>query len=175
MLGADAARGFDRLFELLFEPRRQAAEERREELRRELWAEDTFVDFEAGMNSAVKRLRDALGDSAETPRFVETLPRRGYRFIAEVEQPRAETPPRIKSVAVLPLQNLIGDPAQDFFVDGMTDALTTDLEQVGGFDVISRFSAMHYKHTSTPLPVIGHELSVDAVVSGAGAAAMSRW
>src|SRR5437667_262054 len=69
----------------------------REELRRELWAEDTFVDFEAGMNSAVKRLRDALGDSADTPRFVETLPRRGYRFIAPVELPHLDT--RIKSIA----------------------------------------------------------------------------
>src|SRR5438093_9907737 len=95
----------------------------REELRRELWAEDTFVDFEAGMNSAVKRLRDALGDSADTPRFVETLPRRGYRFIAPVERAAWEPPLRIESVAVLPLENLIGDPAQDFFVGGMTDAL----------------------------------------------------
>src|SRR5437867_5036590 len=66
----------------------------REQLRRELWAEDTFVDFEAGINSAVKRLRDALGDSADTPRFVETLPRRGYRFIAPFEGPSMKTEPR---------------------------------------------------------------------------------
>ncbi|HMC21841.1 MAG TPA: winged helix-turn-helix domain-containing protein, partial [Thermoanaerobaculia bacterium] len=139
----------------------------REELRRELWAEDTFVDFEAGMNSAVKRLRDALGDSAETPRFVETLPRRGYRFIAEVEQPRPETPPRIKSVAVLPLQNLIGDPAQDFFVDGMTDALITRLAQIAALRVTSRTSVMRYKETDKPLPEIARELKVDAVIEGA--------
>src|SRR5947207_13685326 len=99
----------------------------RDELRQELWGEDTFVDFEAGMHSAVKRLRDALGDSAERPRFIETLPRRGYRFIASVERATAESLAPIKSLAVLPLENLIGDPTQDFFVDGMTDALITRL------------------------------------------------
>ena len=57
----------------------------REELRQRLWQDDTFVDFEHGVNAAVKRLRETLGDSAETPQFIETLPRRGYRFIAPVE------------------------------------------------------------------------------------------
>jgi Tol biopolymer transport system component/DNA-binding winged helix-turn-helix (wHTH) protein len=65
----------------------------RDELRRELWPSDTFVDFEPGLNAAVRRLRDALGDSAETPRFIQTLPRRGYRFISPVtEAPIAVTP-----------------------------------------------------------------------------------
>jgi len=137
----------------------------REELRRELWAEDTFVDFEAGMNSAVKRLRDALGDSADTPRFVETLPRRGYRFIAPVELPHLDT--RIKSIAVLPLDNLIGDRAQDFFVDGMTDALITRLAQIGALRVTSRTSVMRYRETDKPLPQVARELNVDAVIEGA--------
>ena len=57
----------------------------REEIRKKLWPADTFVDFDTGLNSAIKKLRDALGDSAEEPRYIETLPRRGYRFIAEVE------------------------------------------------------------------------------------------
>src|SRR5262245_57781678 len=61
----------------------------REELRQRLWSAGTSVDFEHGLNAAVRRLRDALGDSAETPRFIETLPRRGYRFIAPVVQPPA--------------------------------------------------------------------------------------
>ncbi|PYQ59173.1 MAG: hypothetical protein DMF58_12660 [Acidobacteria bacterium] len=139
----------------------------REELQRELWAEDTFVDFEAGMNSAVKRLRDALGDCADTPRFVETLPRRGYRFIASVERPIAVSAPRIKSVAVLPLDNLIGDPTQDFFVDGMTDALITRLAQIGALRVTSRTSVMRYKGTAKPLPDVARELNVDAVIEGA--------
>src|SRR5271163_314146 len=57
----------------------------REELRQELWPGDTFVDFDTGLNSAVKKLRDVLGDSADEPRYIETLPRRGYRFIADVD------------------------------------------------------------------------------------------
>ena len=138
----------------------------REELRRELWAEDTFVNFEAGMNSAIRRLRDALGDSAEAPRFVETLPRRGYRFIASVTRASSETSPRIESLAVLPLENLIGDSTQDFFVDGMTDALITRLAQIAALRVTSRTSAARYKGTLKPLPEVARELNVDAVVEG---------
>ena len=65
----------------------------REEARQALWPGDTFVDFDVGLNTAIKRLRDALDDSAEAPRFVETLPRRGYRFIASVESPALPPPP----------------------------------------------------------------------------------
>jgi DNA-binding winged helix-turn-helix (wHTH) protein len=65
----------------------------RDDLRRELWADDTFVDFEHSLNAAVKRLRETLGDSAETPRFIETLPRRGYRFIATVDAVRSDDAP----------------------------------------------------------------------------------
>ena len=138
----------------------------RDELRKELWPEDTFVDFEAGMNSAIKRLRDALGDSADNPCFVETLPRRGYRFIAPVERADWELPARIESLAVLPLENLSGDPAQDFFVDGMTDALITRLAQIGALRVTSRTSALCYKGTRKPLPEVARELKVDAIVEG---------
>ncbi|PYR61552.1 MAG: hypothetical protein DMF91_09520 [Acidobacteria bacterium] len=165
------------------------------------------------MNSAIRKLRDALDDSAENPRFIETLPRRGYRFIGSMESAIPEAVPaappaaksaarnrrglmagglllvvtvaalvygtgwwprisartaagHIRSLAVLPLENLTGDPAQDYFVDAMTDALTTDLAQVGGFDVISRTSAMQYKRAKKLLPVIGHELNVDALLEG---------
>ncbi len=149
----------------------------REEVRQALWPGDTFVDFDVGLNSAIKRLRDALDDSAEKPRFVETLPRRGYRFIAPLEArpvpapaptedqalakpgkgsrlwsgrraaavaavaallagltvtgtwPRRrapDAPAPIRSLAVLPFENLTGDPQQDYFVDGMTDAVITE-------------------------------------------------
>lgn len=139
----------------------------REELRQRLWSEDTFVDFEAGLNSAVRRLRDALGDSADMPRFIETLPRRGYRFIAPLQRESLErTPPHIRSLAVLPLENLTGDAAQEYFVDGMTDALITRLAQIGALRVISRTSAMHYKGTHKKLPEIASDLNVDAVVEG---------
>src|SRR6266849_11112016 len=73
---------FQILLMLLERPREVVT---REELRQKLWSADTFVDFDVGLNTAVKKLRDALADSAESPRYVETLPRRGYRFIASVE------------------------------------------------------------------------------------------
>jgi len=195
----------------------------REELRERIWPGDTFVDFDHGLYNAVRRLREALGDSAEEPRFIETLARRGYRFIGSVNGTRggpdpevmgiyaaekgAETSrlpykrrpklvlltsaaaliavllafnvarirdqalpqrgaPKIQSLAVLPLTNLSGDPAQDYLADGMTDVLTTDLSQVAALKVISRTSAMRYKRTDKSLPQIARELGVDAVVEG---------
>ena len=163
----------------------------REELRTKLWPADTVVDFEDGLNTAVRKVRTALGDSADKPQFIETLPRRGYRFIAPVDgvdgmqagrlvpeesetlAAVAATPwhaPRsgsISSMAVLPLQNLSGDPAQEYFADGMTDALTTNLAQIRALRVISRTSAMQYKHTQKSMPEIARELSVEGAVEGA--------
>ena len=200
----------------------------REELRQRLWPTDTFVDFDHGVNTAINRLREALGDSAENPRYIETVPRRGYRFVAPVETqnsansgstvppsrtsssesipagsqvaPRSygrrakllasavvvaitlpvilgvssvwkrwlgrHSPPRIQSLAVLPLVNLSSDADQDFFTDGMTEELTTDLGKIGALRVISRTSSMQYKGTKKPLPEIARELNVDAVVEG---------
>jgi TolB-like protein/DNA-binding winged helix-turn-helix (wHTH) protein len=193
----------------------------REDLRQRLWSKDTFVDFDAGLNTAINRLREALGDSAENPRFIETLPRRGYRFIAHVEAdngvaskpvsteaPQTAVPdlariqgrhvkvlalglaavvillgagslpgvrerlfghpvaPHIQSLAILPLANLSGDPGQDFFADGMTEDLITDLGKIGELRVISRTSVVRYKGTQKPLPEIARELNVDALVEG---------
>jgi len=186
----------------------------RDELQKRLWAVDTYVDFEHSLNAAIKRLRAALGDSAEAPRFVETIPRRGYRFIAPLSQPPPSVPPApmqdqkparrrlfalaaaatavivlltiigmklpalretlrnrtlsgpIRSLAVLPLANLSGDPDQDYFVDGMTDALRQYLEGISSLRVISRTSSMHYRGSDKPLPDIARELKVDAVVDG---------
>src|ERR1700758_4323543 len=87
----------------------------REELRQKLWPADTFVDFDNGLNTCINKIRGALGDTAEKPRFVETLPRRGYRFIGP-QATGASTPPRrIESLVVLPLENLSRDPEQDYF------------------------------------------------------------
>jgi TolB-like protein/DNA-binding winged helix-turn-helix (wHTH) protein len=198
----------------------------REELQKRIWPADTFVDFDHGLYSAVQRLRDALSDTAETPRYVETLPRRGYRFIAavnggnrgeakaetaSVEAPASAVPdrpaprrslripmlvtagialvvllfalafkggsfrelllgkvavPPIHSIAVLPLQNLSSDPNQEYFADGMTDALITDLAQIGSLKVISRTSTMRYKKSDKTLPEIARELNVDGIVEG---------
>jgi TolB-like protein/Tfp pilus assembly protein PilF len=138
----------------------------REALREKLWPTDTFVDFDHGLNNAVNRLREALCDSADAPQFIETLPRRGYRFIAPLERQEARAAPPIQSIAVLPLENLTGDPAQDYFADGMTDALITRLAQIRALRVISRTSSMRYRGAGKPLSQIARELHVDAVVEG---------
>jgi TolB-like protein/DNA-binding winged helix-turn-helix (wHTH) protein/Tfp pilus assembly protein PilF len=220
----------------------------REELHRKLWPADTFVNFEHGLNAAVKRLRQALNDSAGNPRFVETLPRRGYRFIAPIQavavsgdvsevndvatvaetpatqdapeakrdppdakdhepvdlssetvvpahqrpqrawiwkwsgvalfvvlgagaawilRPTGQPPQTIRSLAVLPLENLSGDASQDYFSDGMTDELITELGQIRELRVISRTSVMTYKGANKSLPQIARDLNVEAVVEGA--------
>jgi len=190
----------------------------REELRGRIWPANTFVEFDQGLYNAMARLRDALGDASENPRFIQTVARRGYKFIAPVtltagesssevspktevsrwswvhrwisgvlagllgaalllvvvfgfdvagarEWLRSRTSP-IRSLAVLPLQNLSNDAQQDYFADGMTDELITELAQVGNLRVISRTSAMSYKSTKKTLPQIARELNVDAVLEG---------
>src|SRR5712692_2755925 len=211
----------------------------REELSKKLWPENTFVDFERGLNKAINKLRAALRDDAEKPRFIETLPQHGYRFIASlegvlpgsppdstdqepptanhesidltVEKPHAEIPESsrarpqrrrvwlvfaacaflvallvgfdagglrqrffrspdpsgIRSLAVLPLENLSHDPEQEYFADGMTEALTTELAQISALKVISHTSVVQFKGTKKSLPQIAQELGVDAVVEGA--------
>src|SRR6185436_19894271 len=179
---------FQLLLTLLEEPGELVT---REELARRLWGPDTFVDFDRGLNNAVNHLREALGDSAEQPRFIETLPRKGYRFIAPVTHggedvepaapsvtARAEgfrrwvpwsfvlaggigiavgagitdarkwvagqwsAPPRISALAVIPMENLSRDPEQQYFADGLTEALITDLAKSGGVRITSRTSVM---------------------------------
>jgi len=133
----------------------------REELQKRIWPSDTFVDFDHGINNAIKRLREALGDTAETL-YVETLPRRGYRFVGKIEH-RA---PQIRSLAVLPLENLSHDPHQDYFAEGLTEALITTLAKIGDLRVVSRTSAMLYKGVHKPLCEIAGELKVDVIVEG---------
>ena len=145
----------------------------REELRARLWPTDRFVDFEHGLNAAVNKLRDALSDSAEKPNYVETLPRRGYRFISAVGLHDSQnllgelSSPKTQSLVVLPLKNLSKNPDEEYFADGMTDQLITNLTQISALKVISRTSAMRYKGTKKSLPEIARELHVDAVVEGA--------
>jgi TolB-like protein/Flp pilus assembly protein TadD len=138
----------------------------REELQRRIWPSDTFVDFDHGINNAIKRLREALGDTAETPRYVETLPRRGYRFIGNLETTKPAAGSQIQSLAVLPLENLSRDPEQEYFTDGLTEALITSLAKIGALRVVSRTTAMHYKGIHRPVREIARELDVDAVVEG---------
>jgi len=140
---------------------------RREELQRRLWPDNTFVDFENSLNAAIKRLRAALSDSPDKPRFIETLARRGYRFIGAVEVAElTEAKSPIRSLAVLPLANLSGDPQQDYFADGMTEELVTQLGRISALRVVSRTSSMTYKTTNKQLPEIARELHVDGIVEG---------
>jgi len=134
----------------------------REDLRSRLWPSDTFVDFDHSLNKAINKLRDALGDSADKPRFIETLAKRGYRFLPDLN----ERSRGIRSLLVLPLENLSCDSGQDYFADGLTEALITRLARISALRVLSRTTAMHYKGTRKPLPEIARELQVDGVVEG---------
>ena len=209
----------------------------REELRQTLWPADTFVDFQHSLNAAINRLRETLGDNADNPRYIETLPRRGYRFIyataphgvtapeaaaaSDVPAARQFNPPvqdeaqpsrrvwplvgaavpllvvilfafntwglrsklfsqsaaqpQIRSLAVLPLRNMSGDPDQEFFADEMTEELIAELSRVASLKVISHTSVMQYKgENKKPLPQIGRELNVDAVMEGSVARSGNR-
>lgn len=204
----------------------------REELRQQLWSTETFVDFEHGLNTAIKELRSILCDSASEPRYIETLPKLGYRIIAPVvadgQGPLAEAvfpqpipasgvPPnspvpaeqgpqalaskgwrlalftslalavgllgyvqwlrshaRVQPalgrvmLAVLPFENLTGDPGQEYFSDGLTEEMIAQLGRLNPehLGVIARTSVMHYKHTQEGLSQIGHELGVQYVLEG---------
>jgi TolB-like protein/DNA-binding winged helix-turn-helix (wHTH) protein len=180
----------------------------REELTERLWPANTFVDFDRGLNKVVNHLREALGDSAQQPLFIETLPRRGYRFIAPVTaageqvepapaavaRPRSRyaalaigallvagaaigitrtwipgrggAAPRIAALAVIPLENLSRDADEQYFADGLTDALITDLAKLGGARITSRTSVIQYRGTKKSIREIGRELNVDAIVEG---------
>jgi TolB-like protein/Tfp pilus assembly protein PilF len=146
----------------------------REELQQRLWPNGTFVDFEHSLNAAVKRLRAALGDDASDPKFVETLPRRGYRFIG----PRHGHPDRRKTgatdtiptvrLAVLPFANLSGGADQEFFVDGLTDEMIGQLGEAcrTRIAIIARTSSMRFKNSGKSAREIGEALRADYLLEG---------
>jgi len=143
----------------------------REELQGRLWPGDVIVDFEVNLNTAVAQLREALGDSAQHPRYIETLPKRGYRFIGSVEaQARTalQRPSTRAKIAVLPFANLSGDPEQEYLSDAITEELITSLAGLapGQLGVIARTTAMHYKSSHKDVTHIGRELGVDYVLEG---------
>lgn len=142
----------------------------RDELKRRLWPDGLFVNFDNSLNSAVNRLRDALRDEARSPRYIETLPGRGYRFIAGVERLRVGA----LTVAVLPFENLSQDPERDLFGDGVADVLTTELGSISTLRVISRQTVLHLKGGHKTVPEIAQELNVDAIVEGSVMAVGNR-
>jgi TolB-like protein len=133
-----------------------------------LWP-DTHIGYEHSLNTAVNKLREVLGDSAQSPRFVQTIPRRGYRFIAPVhaaEQPGTNGVRHM--LVVLPFENLSGGADQDYFVDGLTEELIAQLGQLNParLGVIARTSAFLYKRANKPVTEIGRELGADCVIEG---------
>ena len=135
----------------------------KQELFAQVWKE-TFVT-DSALTQVIKEIRRAIGDNAHAPRYIETVHKRGYRFIARVEHIPGQTG-KVRSLAVLPLANLSGDPRQEYFADGMTETLISSLAKIRALKVISRTSVMHYKHTDRRLPQIARELGVDAVIEG---------
>ena len=202
----------------------------RDELKQTLWSADAFGEFDDGLNTAVRKIREALGDAAEKPRYIETIPRHGYRFVGRladfetavlpspVEEPKGSAPektnvaasssgaanqenvlsrrrkvllagvaalavvsvalvlyrgsskgakqPPIRSLAVLPLKNLSGDPTQEYLADGMTEALISRLAGIHNLRVIPRTSISRFKDTPLSVPAIASALGVDAIVEG---------
>jgi adenylate cyclase len=126
-----------------------------------VWPE-TFVE-EANLNQMIFLLRRAFEDGAGCE-YITTVPRRGYRFTADVRM--IEIPHRIESIAVLPLANLSGDPAEEYFADGVTEALITELAKIGSLRVVSRISAMRYRHTKESVTQIARSLRVQTVMQG---------
>ena len=146
----------------------------REELQKRIWTADTFVDFDHGLNNAVKKLREALGDEAEKPRFIETLSKRGYRFIGSVEElgngTRMPAGPAaavtVDSIAVLPFTSMSTDPEDEFFSDGITEEIINALAQIEQLHVVARSSAFSFKGKQMDPRVVGEQLKVRTVLEG---------
>lgn len=149
---------------LLEQPGRVVA---REELKRRIWPSDTFVDFDRGLYNAIKKLRESLDDSAEGPRFIETLSRRGYRFIAEVaKKDSVRSRSAQASIAVLPFINMSADAENDFFTDGITEEIINVLSQIEGLHVAARTSSFFFKGKYADMRQIGEQLNVRTVLEG---------
>jgi len=140
----------------------------RRALREKLWP-DTHVGYDQNLNTAVNKLRELLGDSAQSSRFIETLPRLGYRFIAPVVSPAESSSLVIKKMlAVLPFENLGGDPEQEYFADGLTEEIISHLGQLDPrrLGVIARTSAIQYKNTRKSITEIAADLKVSYILEG---------
>lgn len=139
----------------------------REELQRRIWPADTFVDFDRGLYNAIKKLRESLDDSAENPRFIETLSKRGYRFVAEVtKNGDVGACATQASIAVLPFINMSADAENEFFADGITEEIINVLTQIEGLRVAARTSSFFFKGKHVEMRQIGEQLNVRTVLEG---------
>jgi TolB-like protein len=138
----------------------------RAEIREGIWCDDTFVDFEQGLNFCIRQIREALGDTAVAPRFIETLPRRGYRFLLPVEMSAGVEPKAATPVIVLPFRILRPDPETDFLAFGLPDALTTSLSGLKSLVVRSSLAASRFSSGAQDLKTIAAEADVALIVTG---------
>jgi adenylate cyclase len=149
-----------RILELLLEkPGRVIT---RDELRRELWPGNTLVDFDHGLNRAINKLREALADSADSPRFIETLAKRGYRFIGDLGTRTVAG----DSIVVLPFVNMSADTENEYFADGITEEIINALAQIKDLHVVARSSAFSFKGRHVDPRVVGEQLNVRTVLEG---------
>ncbi|MGH9764191.1 MAG: winged helix-turn-helix domain-containing tetratricopeptide repeat protein, partial [Blastocatellia bacterium] len=148
----------------------------REEIIKRIWGPDIFVDTSNSINTAIRKIRHALKDDPDAPRFIETVPTKGYRFIASTfkvvandsSDPRSASEGRRPMLVVLPFENLGNNPAQEYFSDGLTEETIANLGQIASdrLGVIARTSAMTYKGTRKSIAEIGRELNVDFALEG---------
>ena len=150
---------------LLVEHHRQLVS--RADIAKRLWDPGVFVDVEMGVNTAIRKLRQALRDSRESPAFVETISGKGYRFIAPVNAVLlGRHQEAIESVAVLPFANDCADPDAEYLSDGITETLINNLSQIWNLRVAARSTVFRYKGRDIDPQKTGNDLHVRAVVSG---------
>lgn len=153
---------------LLYLVRQQGRLVGRDEIVEQLWGKDVFLDTDNSINTAIRKIRKALGDTPEHSRYLETVPGKGYRFISSTQQTAPQPQPQRVMLAVLPFENLSGDPSQEYFSDGLTEETIMRLGQLSPsqLGVIARTSCMVYKNTDKNVVVIGRELGVNYLLEG---------
>jgi DNA-binding winged helix-turn-helix (wHTH) protein/TolB-like protein len=137
----------------------------REEIQKQLWCEGTFVDFDQGLNFCIRQIREALGDDASAPRYIETLPRRGYRFLMPIEPPHAAAPTSVPRLIVLPFRMLRPDVDTEFLAFSLPEAITTSVSGLESLVVRSSIAASRFAGI-TDLQVLAHDADVDVVLTG---------
>jgi adenylate cyclase len=138
----------------------------REELQKQLWPEDVLVDFEINLNTVIARLRETLGDSAAHPRYIETLPKRGYRFLMPAKTKKAAKKTWKNSIAVMPFSDLSPERDQEYFCDGLAEELINSLSHIHALRVAARSSAFSFKGTNLDIHKIGERLNVQVILTG---------
>ena len=134
----------------------------REDLRKALWPSNSYIDFDQGLNRAINKLREALEDTSDSPRFIETIAKRGYRLIWDACSPSVVG----DSIVVLPFTNMSADPENEYFADGITEEIINALAQIEDLHVVARSSAFSFKGKNIDPRVVGEQLNVRTVLEG---------